>query len=430
MSPVAGVRPYASGNRLWRRWVLLSCVLVVHAAVWTAAYRSAGLLVPPRQIAAEFLSTFAVVCICINLTLSTRPHVLERWLQGLDKLFGMHRTIGLTVPLIVTTHFLMVPKSAGLVPSMPFGYGNLALVLTVVFIASAPRMPWNRLVTLKYQNWKALHRFNGLILIIAVIHSRLAPTYVRSVPLLLVYVYGIAAIGLAAWLYREFGFRKLGPFRTLEICGAETLHGDVTQVVLDDASLSLPRRAGQFAFVTFAQGASREDHPFTISSAPGRDVRFSIKASGDFTQALVGAPTAGGAVRLEGPYGAFDHERGLKRQLWLAGGIGITPFLAMAASLDGRHEVELVWSVHDAGEAIYADELATLARDRRGLTVRIHPTAELGHVEIAGLETLRKGLDCSVFVCGPVPMRLKVLKDLAALGVPRRETYYEEFRLR
>jgi predicted ferric reductase len=240
-------------------------------------------------------------------------------------------------------------------------------------------------------------------------------------------VYGIAALGLLAWLYREFAFARSARFTSVPIADTVVLNDNVTQVVLAG---DVPRRAGQFAFITFQDGPSREDHPFTMSSGPGRDLRFSMKASGDFTEELTcGLPVNSIAV-VEGPYGGFDFARGLERQLWLAGGIGITPFLAMADSLDGSREVELVWSVHDRAEAVYADELAGLAARVGGLSVAIHPTTELGHVDVGRLGTVRSGGDFSVFICGPVPMRQQALKQLASARVPRREIYFEEFRLR
>ncbi len=44
----------------------------------------------------------------------------------------------------------------------------------------------------------------------------------------------------------------------------------------------------------------------------------------------------GTRVQVEGPYGRFDFRKGGARQIWLAGGIGITPFLAWAESHPGR----------------------------------------------------------------------------------------------
>ena len=110
----------------------------------------------------------------MNLMLSTRAGVLERWLRGLDKLFVTHRTIGLSVAVLITSHFLLVPKSVGFVWSKPFGYTAIALFLTAIFIASAPRFPWRVLVPLNYQTWKLSHRFMGILVALAVTHSLLA----------------------------------------------------------------------------------------------------------------------------------------------------------------------------------------------------------------------------------------------------------------
>jgi predicted ferric reductase len=83
--------------------------------------------------------------------------------------------------------------------------------------------------------------------------------------------------------------------------------------------------AGQFAFVTFDpdEGA----HPFTISSAWQGDGRmfFLIKGIGDYTGQLPGTLQVGQPVTVEGPYGRFGFAGDKTRQIWVAGGIGITP---------------------------------------------------------------------------------------------------------
>nr|WP_246253992.1 hypothetical protein [Comamonas jiangduensis] len=80
-------------------------------------------------------------------------------------------------------------------------------------------------------------------------------------------------------------------------------------------------------------------HPFTIASAPdgyartddGRQLlRLVIKPLGDYTQTLHARLQPGQTVRIEGPYGHFDGQGAARRvQVWIAGGVGITPFLAL-----------------------------------------------------------------------------------------------------
>jgi predicted ferric reductase len=412
------------------RAVALGSVLFVHACMWVLALSTSGALVPTRQLIAESISTLALVLLSCNLALSTRAPFFERHLDGLDKLFVTHRLIGLSVGALVVTHFSIVPKSVGYVASKPVGYTTLALLLTVIFLASAPRFPWRGLVTLRYETWKATHRFNGLIVAAAVLHSLLAPTYVRRVPLLAGYVYTVAALGLLAWVYRETLFARVGPFRSCTVQRCRTLGNGVLEVTMATDAGRYLRKAGQFAFVSFAAGPSEEQHPFTISSSPRSDVRFSIKASGDFTDLLVNGVPTDSRARIEGPYGAFDHRRGRRKQLWLAGGIGITPFLAMAADLDPHTEVFLLWSVRNRDEAVYADELEALGRKESCLTVTVHPTSELGHADLRELGLGAVPGETSAFICGPLPLRLEFTRQLLDLGIPRSEIYFDEFRLR
>ena len=385
---------------------------------------------PRRQIFAETFSTLAIVMVSTNLVLATRARPVEHYLQGLDKVFVTHRTIGISVAFVVTTHFLIVPKSAGWVWSKPFGYTTLSLLLVAVFMASAPRFPWRRLVPLKYQTWKATHRFMGVLLAIAVTHSLFAHTYVRRVPVLTVYVYAIAAIGLAAYLYRETLFYSVRRPYSATIERSTKVASDVTEISLATAS-PISRVPGQFAFISMSEGPSREWHPFTISSAPPRDVRFSIKASGDFTEAIaLEPPTESSRALIDGPYGRFSYLRGKAHQLWLAGGIGITPFLSMAATIDDAVRVLLVWSVHDADEAVYVHELQQHAAEHGNIEFVLHPTSERGHLEVSALELWTEPAEFSAFICSPLAMRKALIGQLMSVGVTRREIYFEEFRLR
>ena len=79
-----------------------------------------------------------------------------------------------------------------------------------------------------------------------------------------------------------------------------------------------------------------ELHPFTISSAPQEDVlRLTVKASGDFTRHLFSNLKAGMDAVIEGAYGMFDYKTGGQKQIWVAGGIGVTPFLSFIRDMNG-----------------------------------------------------------------------------------------------
>jgi predicted ferric reductase len=88
-----------------------------------------------------------------------------------------------------------------------------------------------------------------------------------------------------------------------------------------------------------------------------------IKAVGDYTRELFEQLRPGVPARLAGPFGAFDYRRGGRGQVWIAGGIGITPFLSWIRSLDGDfdREVDLFYTVAHRAEAIHTDEIRAAA---------------------------------------------------------------------
>ncbi|HEX2531753.1 MAG TPA: cytochrome C, partial [Burkholderiaceae bacterium] len=179
-----------------------------------------------------------------------------------------------------------------------------------------------------------------------------------------------------------------------------------------------------------------EAHPFTIATAPSADgsLRFGIKALGSWTKRLPDRLMHGQRLRIEGPYGRFIFRKRAKRQVWLAGGIGITPFLAWADALRpaNRQEIVLIWVVSTRTEAFAADRLAAIAARQPGLTVHIVASAEEGRLtaqRLAGLAPFPIN-EAELFYCGPTGLRDAIVSGLEALGQSPRRVHCEAFELR
>jgi predicted ferric reductase len=412
------------------RYMLLPLLLAINAAVWAIALSLGPGPLPPERVFAEFCSTSAVVLMSTNAFISTRPRLLDEWFGGLDKLFVAHRFNGVAVAFLIATHFTVVPKSGGGWTPKLVPIANATLLLLSIGLAIAPRSPWRRLVPMRYHHWHLEHRLMGVFLGVAVLHSLVVHPVLAFLPPARFWVYGMATIGLTSYLFRETIETRLKQRHRYRVSAINHLGERETEVHLDPLKAAIEHRSGQFAFVRFEGGPSAEAHPFTISRSPheGR-LRFSIRASGDWTEALHSHLAEDSLARIEGPYGGFGQQLAGRRQLWLAGGIGITPFLAFLGDLEVDREVDLVWSVHDAADATYTEEIERAAARLGNVRFQVHATETSGRLDLTTIE-LGAIDDLWVFVCGPVPMRNAFLKQLDGLGVARSRVFYEEFSLR
>jgi predicted ferric reductase len=190
--------------------------------------------------------------------------------------------------------------------------------------------------------------------------------------------------------------------------------------------------AGQFAFVDF--GGVEGAHPFTISSAWHRDGRlmFSIKGLGDYTRALPEQLFAGQAVTVEGPYGRFDFRRGNRRQIWIGGGIGITPFIAgLEALADGPREgaVDLIYSTNVPAEA-FIERIRRLA-DQASVRFHLWQTPQDGLLTLDHIERIIPDWkDADVWFCGPLRFGHSLRDAMTARGFAADRFRHELFDMR
>jgi predicted ferric reductase len=406
-------------------------VVVLHSIAWAIGLNAFAFPYNLRTAIAQYLSSLVLVILSTNLVLATRTHWLESAFGGLDKMFATHRLGGIVAATAILVHATIVPLTTPILPGRAVGILALLLLVGSAAFAIAPRAPWRKLLATRYETWKAEHRFMGVIVAIGAAHSLLVPTLVRAMPVVAAWTYGWVAVGLTAYAYRETWFRFWARRHAYTVAETTALGPDIIEIRLEPSIAPIAHRAGQFAFVVFDGASSRERHPFTISAAPdaAAHLRFSIKASGDFTKALQAGLPAGSAASIEGPYGRFDTTRGRTRQLWLAGGIGITPFLASLPGVTEDREITLVWSVHDAAEAVYLDEAHAACAAHSNVRFMLWTTSELGHIDLASL-AIEHPKELSVYLCGPVSMRTELLGQLAKLGVALGNTHWEEFTLR
>jgi predicted ferric reductase len=391
-----------------------------------------------RQYAGEVIGSNNIILMACSLFLSTRPKWAEKYFGGLDKMYMTHRRTGTAAFLLIFVHVLTVP-----ITTTGWRLGNYLAVIaftgiiSIVLITLAPRIPFlSRLTSGDYDDWKKLKRWIGIFFILAFIHALTIGNPLHAL-IAITWVQIFFVIGTVSYLYTEiFGgiFKKFLPY---QVEAVKHPNNSSTEVTLRARKGPIQKhRAGQFLFVRFpGEKDLNESHPFTISSAPAEEVlRLTIKASGNFTRELFARLKDGADAIIEGAYGMFNYKTGGPKQIWIAGGIGLTPFLSFIRDMDGhlQHKVDLYYTVRHPEEAIFVDELETAAAKNPNLKIHIRYSAKEGSLTIEDIVKNAGGNigGYDVYLCGPLPMMQAFEKKFMDLGLPKNNIHYEEFNFR
>jgi len=418
-------------------WSIILLVTLI-IAVW--------LIFPPvndgrenfiRQYAGEVIGSVNIVLMACSLLISTRPKWAEQYFGGLDKMYVTHRHTSTAAFLLIFVHILTVPISTHWVLGNYLAVIAATGIVTIALISLAPRIPYlTKLTGGTYEGWKNLKKYIGIFFIIAYIHPlTIAHPLDAFIAINVVQVFFI--IGAVSYLYTELFGRFFGKYIPYTVEAANHPNNSTTEVVLRAKKHSIPKqRAGQFLFVRFPnEKMLNESHPFTISSAPHEDMlRVTVKASGDFTRALFTHLQPGMDALVEGAYGMFDYKTGGEKQIWIAGGIGLTPFLSFIRAMDGNlnHVVDLYYTVRHKEELLFTDEIEAAAKKNPRLKPHIRCSSTDGSLTIEDIVKNAGGRvnGHHIYMCGPLPMVQAFEQKFLALGTPTANIHFEEFNFR
>jgi predicted ferric reductase len=388
------------------------------------------------QYAAEVCSSTAVILIAMALVLSARLRFLERHFGGLDKMYQTHKHLAVLAFVLLAVHFVTIPDSGLLIVGKPLGMLALVGLVGLALLTVAPRLPLiSRLLHLPYHRWRITHKLLGLFFVAGVAHYlHVGALSTGTVPGR--YMLLLAVVGIAAYAYKQLLARFLEPYRPHVVEQVKRLNGTTVEVCLRPSDRKVDFKAGQFVFVRFTGDRHlHEAHPFTVSSSPREElVRLTIKASGDWTRYLVRNLKPDTAAAVYGGFGMFDYKAGGRDQLWIAGGIGVTPFLSWIRELDGRPgvNVDFFWAVRGAEDAVFLDEFRAVAEKHDNLHVFVRYGAQDGNLSVDQIdETVGGNLaQKHIYMCGPIRMMEAFAARFRRLGVPAAQIHYEEFNFR
>lgn len=389
-----------------------------------------------------------------SMVLAARPVMLESLLGGLDKMYRLHKWLGITGAAFAILH-LLAAKSAGWLVGWGWlarkgarhadgpgtglagffqeqrglakSIGEWALYALVVLLVLA------LLRRFSYRHFFRTHRLLALVYLFLVFHSvvLMKPTeWGKPVGIVMLVLITGGTVAALVSLFRRVGAGR----RTMgEIEGiARHMDNRVLNVAVRLTEPWPGHLAGQFAFLTF----DREEgaHPFTISSTWKDDGKlgFLIKGIGDYTDTLAGHLKAGDRLTVEGPYGRFDFSSSEPRQIWIAGGIGIAPFIARMETLAEHPDgipVDLFYSTSSPDEGFMA-KVRLRAESAR---VRLHVLvpAKDGRLNGERIRSLIPEWKAAAFwFCGPTKFGRALRRDLTSEGMATGHFHQELFEMR
>ncbi|MBS3146637.1 ferric reductase-like transmembrane domain-containing protein [Candidatus Woesearchaeota archaeon] len=388
----------------------------------------------------QVLALLGIGLFSLTFVLNTRLKFLENYFGGQDKIYRYHHMLGtfafvflLFHPLFLAANFLAISVTAAasfFIPSTNWAlnFGQIALLLLEIFLILT------FFVKLRYHNWRFTHQFLGLAFVFASIHILLIQSDVARSNILRYYIIFLISIGLLSYIYRTILGSKLVKKLSYKVEATKSLGRDITEITLSPLDNALNFLAGQFIFISFiTQNISSETHPFTISSSPrDKNIRLSIKSSGDFTS-QINKIQKGSIAKIEGPFGKFSYEFYRDEpQIWVAGGIGVTPFLSFARSLNNNNNfIDLYYSVRSSEEAIFLEELQQLSSKNSKFRLIPHFSLSQGHINAEFIKNQSQGLESKeIFICGPPPLMKSLIDQFLKMKINKKNIHYEEFSLK
>ncbi|MEI6690974.1 MAG: ferric reductase-like transmembrane domain-containing protein [bacterium] len=388
------------------------------------------------QIFAQISGLMGLLLLSWSFVLSIRNLILEKMFGGLDKVYKIHHIVGGASFLFLINHplFLIINSLPSnllklyLIPGTMLDYnsGILALYLMLLLLLLT------LFVDLPYYLWKQTHEWMGMVIFLGGMHGLLISSDMSRFMPLRIWMLGFSLVAILSFLYKRYLYYFLLPNNNYRLIETRQ-DGDVIIISMSstDPKKSLIFAPGQFAFLSVVGSKrDRDEHPFSVLLQDGDVVQFGIKAFGQFTSSLLRLPT-NASLTLRGPFGRFGEAMGHTEELvFIAGGIGITPFISMAKSLQSNQKATL-FHISKGTCSPYISEMLNLIVSHFPNFQFIEYDSRLGRITGNNIiEHTKYGDKAKYLICGPVPMMESLSDQLVSLGIAKNKIVYEDFNFK
>ena len=406
---------------------------------------------------AQYTGIIAFSAMSFAMILATRPVWLEKRLGGLDKTYRLHKWLGIVAFSLSLGHFL--------VAKLPVWSSNLENMILLDAIAGATPIFDPTAVEAFFESLESPALIIGeyafyltaLFLIMALL-KKIPYRFFAKTHIAMAIIYLALVFHTFALMYIDYWTQPIGiTMAIMMVAGTVSsfivLLGRVgkkqkaegaiqsinTYPVMNMFELTVKsdkwqgHSEGQFAFLKFEK--KEPHHPFTISSAwdkNTKNISFTIKALGDYTNTLANKLTIGDPVMLEGAYGNFTFNDNKKSQIWIAGGVGITPYLARIECLAQENNKQKIDFFYSAMK-IDSNLKKKLQQSSAAANINLHLFETAKSPTLISGNHIRNSVfdwkSASVWFCGPFKMGKSIKKDLKRNGL-KAKFHQELFEMR
>lgn len=427
-----------------RRWfpVLLSLTVIAVSVLVTAAPGSG-----PFIAVVLALGTCAYACLAMAIGISTRLPIVEKALGPLDRAYGVHKVLGIAALVLVLVHLTLATtasaSSVGLIEPQPLVIGLGAAGLLVLAGTAAVALS-----DMSHSRFQKVHGpLAGVAFLVLTLHAAVAAaTGHGHGAVTTTWTAVLAVIGLGG-IAQRIHHRYLGGRRMRVAATTPRERALEVDLVPAQAGGRVPSvRPGQFIVLTASPGGVREGHPFTVTRSDEHGLSVMVRAVGDWTRLLQEGLRVGDEVLVDGPFGGFLPATSGSPEVWVAGGSGVTPFLATirpvlaeerttraaGGEVPERWPVRLVVAAHSQEDAPAWAELRQAGEELEWLTLVPAFTESGDRLEDEALDALvaQVPAEAAWFVCGPQDLTKSVRAALRRAERSTERLHAERFAWR
>lgn len=401
-----------------------------------------------KELSLYLTGSIAIVYMVMSMVLSVRFSFINNYAGGLDKAYQIHKWVGIWAFTASIIHwftenwfidickliFTLPPKVKGASTISEFAkqiysIGNdiveyvFYIFIVVLIIALIKKVP--------YHIFRYIHKTIPVLFLFTAYHAFTIQikgawfgsigSYLLSITILIGVVCAVIdLLQLIGYKHKVFG----------EVVKYDYDENNKTMIIDIKTAKPFDFKAGQYVFLRF--GHRKEPHPFSIAGSDKEHnvIRFIIKELGDYTRSLKSSIKVTDIVLIEGPYGTFTFESE-HHQIWVAGGIGVTPFIARLEYLasEGKKVDNVDFYYSARGENTFK-ELETLS-EKTGVRFHYKNTAKEGRLTFDSIKSVIKDIsNVTLWYCGPEKFGEALQKNAKESGLSSKQIHYDSFDMR